>query len=151
MNSTRSDIPRFSASLALAAALMAAPSPGHSADTRNEPYLLIELNNLEQQKNACRLSLLIENKLGAAIDNLDFELVLFGTDERIMQLVAVRAGAFPKGKTRVKQFDLKSVECPGIARALLNTITRCDATGYTAASCLTAARTRTRTKTQLSY
>ena len=136
--------------LCLAATIALAP-PATAADGDRQPHLVIELNNIQQQPAACRLSLLIENKLGAAIEDLGFELVLFATDERIMQLLAVQAGAFPKAKTRVKQFDLKSVDCAGIGRILLNNVTSCTITGFTPATCLAATRTRSRTTVQLTY
>jgi hypothetical protein len=132
-------------------ATMAANIPALAADPPAQPGLTIELNNLEQRSNACRLTLLIDNKLGTKISDLGFELVLFGKDQRIIQLLAVEAGSFPKTKSRVKQFDLTSVACVDISRILLNSITRCAANDFTPDTCLAATRTTTRTSVPLAY
>ncbi|MBU1175270.1 MAG: Tat pathway signal sequence domain protein [Alphaproteobacteria bacterium] len=137
--------------IAAAAALLAATHQPVIAQDEKQTRLTIELNDIEQQQTACRLTLLIENKLGAAITDLGLELVLFGPDQRIMKLIAVPAGAFPPSKTRIRQFDLAGIQCAGISRILLNTITRCEGAGMSPSHCLEAAKTRSRVKVDLQY
>lgn len=116
-----------------------------------EPALVIELNKLEQNGEACRLTLLVGNSLGTRIKQLDLELALFGADNRLSKLLAVPAGSFPPGKTRVRQFDIAATPCPSIARILLNTITACAGDGLTPDTCLDRASTRSATAIPLSY
>jgi hypothetical protein len=113
--------------------------------------LTIELNNLEQRRDTCRLTLLIENKLGSAIDNLGFELVLFDNAQRIKRLLAVAAGSFPRSKSRVRQFDLPSTSCSSIGRVLLNAITSCAGDGMSPDHCLNLTQTRSRITVELAY
>lgn len=132
-------------------ALLASALSSPVAATDPKPHLIIELNNLEQRTGACRLSLLIENRLGSPLRDLAFELVLFDKNQRISQLLAVPAGAFPKSKSRVKQFDIKSIECAAVSRILFNTISRCKARDMTPDKCLAVTRTRSRTTVPLTY
>ncbi|MEO0619866.1 MAG: hypothetical protein AAFZ01_11395 [Pseudomonadota bacterium] len=127
----------------LLAVLFAAPWPPKShAD--EAPRLSIELNNLTNVGGACRVTFLMKNALGRAVTDLRFELVLFGKDQRIMRLIAVTAGQLPVGKSRVRQFDLKGIECGDVGRALLNDITQCAGDQLTPATCLAAAKLSSR-------
>jgi len=129
------------------AACLFASAPNAFADTG----LSIELNKLEQQQSACRLTLLIENKLETRINDLNFELALFGSDKQITKMLAISAGSFPTRKTRIRQFDLPDTKCESISRFLLNSITKCDGDGLTPENCLDRTRTGSTTKTSLDY
>jgi hypothetical protein len=137
--------------LNLIGSVMISVLPADAAEPAVTSQLIIELNNLDQRPDACRLTLLVENQLGDTIPDLSFELVLFGKDQRIMQLLAVTAGSFPKSKSRVKQFDLKSIACDDIGRILLNSITRCSGGTLSPDTCLAATRTTSRTAVPLAY
>lgn len=115
------------------------------------PHLTIELNKLEQRDSACRLTLLIENRLGQTLRALDLELVLFARDQRIMRLIAAKAGWFPKAKSRVRQFDLPAIKCQQISRVLVNTINKCEGDELTPERCLGLTRTRSRADVPLIY
>jgi hypothetical protein len=133
--------------LVLAIVLVTATSSARAQKSATDrPTLVIELNTLKPADGNCRIAFVIENRLGVAIRNLSFELVLFDKSQRILSLLSVAAGAFPKGKTRVKLFDIEAVGCDTVARALLNDITQCDGDGLTAASCLHASVLRSRTQ-----
>lgn len=143
----------------LAACGLASPRAADraNADDRNaddgntDGRIVIELNNVAQHGAACRLSLLFANNLGKAIDQLALELVLFGSDGRVVALLATNAGAFPAGKSRLKQFDLRDRSCDSIGRILLNDVTECEGDGLTPASCTAAARPSSRVDIPLSY
>lgn len=132
--------------IAASGALLLA-TPGASA----EGTLSIELNKLEQQNAACRLTLLIKNDLNTRIEALDFELALFGQDKKITKLLAIAAGSFPNQKTRIRQFDLTDTACSGISRFLLNSVTKCTGDGLTPDNCLERTKTRSTTNIALDY
>lgn len=137
------------ASLALAASLGVAHASDDPAQAPSS--LAIELNALDQRGDACRLSFLISNQTGVALDALSFELVLFDTSQRILSLVAADAGAMPKGKSRVKQFDIAGRDCSQISRLLLNDITQCKGGSLTPKTCVEAVKLSSRASIPLVY
>ncbi len=137
--------------LATFAVLALTPAHADTEKKASQPSLVVELNNLEAKEAACRLSMLIENQLGAALDELTFELVLFDKDQRITSQLAVKAGALPKDKSRVMQFDLQAVSCTDIGRILFNSISKCSGPALTPEQCLAATTTRSRTEVKLTY
>lgn len=125
--------------LLFAVACCTAASPSRAQKPADDkPALVIELNKLEPIDDGCRIAFVIQNKLGVALGSLAFELVLFDKSQRILTLLSVEAGGFPRTKTRVKQFDIKAIACDGIGRALLNDISECSGNQLTAAMCLKA-------------
>ncbi|MEM8836573.1 MAG: hypothetical protein AAGE89_00650 [Pseudomonadota bacterium] len=126
---------------------------GQAAQSAEEadPSLIIELNNLQPNGTACRASFLVQNKLKSSLKSLEFEIVLFDSDERITQLLSIATGAFPENKSRVSQFDLPETDCTGIGRMMLNTITVCDGGDLSAETCLNATETRSRAGVDLVY
>lgn len=122
-----------------------------AADTKepSKAHLSIELNRLDPVTGACRASFVIANKLGTGLGALGFEIVLFGKDERLLQLISFPAGALPKGKTVVRRFDIAGVPCDTIGRALLNAIPQCDGEGLDPATCLRRVRTTSRAGIEL--
>ena len=135
----------------LALAVIAACA-GASAATASEaakagegPSLMLELNAVKPAGSACRIAFVVKNELGTAIKDLGFELVLFDKSQRVQTVLSVAAGSMPVAKTRVKQFDLKGIDCDSIGRVLLNDVSRCDGEGLSAAGCLKAARPSSKT------
>lgn len=120
--------------VALVLALMLPLSPAQAGE------LTLELNNMSPNKSACRVSFLIRNGFDKAITKSAFELVLFGKDKRTLRIVVVKPGLLPPSKSRVKQFDLKGVNCTQVARVLLNDVRECDGEGLNPAMCLTASK-----------
>ncbi len=108
------------------------------------PALKLELNTAQQQENACRIAFVMQNRLATAIEKLVFELVVFDTNKRVSRILAIDIGALPKGKTRVRQFDLTGIRCDKIGRLLLNDIKHCAGSGLTAALCLSRTKTSSR-------
>ena len=118
--------------------MVALAVPGVSSPSAGDgPALGIELNNAEQTGKACRLSFLFANKLGAGLEKLSMQIVVFGKDERIRNLVTLSAGALPRDKRRVRQFDLPGTDCGEVARILLNDLPACEGAGIEAGSCMT--------------
>lgn len=127
--------------------------PGNAADKKdaNAKALAVELNNMTAVKSACRVTFLISNKLGVPIEDLAFELVLFGKDQKVVTLLGVSAGRLPIGKSRVKQFDLKAINCANISRLLLNDVTRCEGKDLNPQVCLAAVKPTSRLNVSLMY
>lgn len=117
------------------------------AQAEEQPVLEVELNSLAKSApNGCRLNFLLRNALPSAIENLAFEIVLFDQDGRVSNLLRLSVGALTKGKTRVRQFDLKNTECGHISRVLINEITVCKGEDLSPRICLQALKAKSRTK-----
>lgn len=116
------------------------------ADT---PGVTLELNTLQQEAAACRMSFVMQNQMATDIEKLVFEIVVFDGDKRVARILAIDVGALPKAKTRVRQFDLKDMRCDNVGRVLLNDIKDCAGTGLTAALCLS--RTTTLSRLNVSF
>lgn len=108
------------------------------------PALTLELNTVQQQASACRIAFVMHNRLATAIEKLVFELVVFDKNKRVARILAIDIGALPKGKTRVRQFDLTGMRCDKIGRLLLNDIKHCAGPGLSAALCLSRTQTSSR-------
>jgi hypothetical protein len=122
-----------------------------SSEANEKPGLSIELNRLDANADSCRTTFVIRNDLGAEIRALTFEIVLFDKDQKLLRLTSFPAGAFPKGKTIVQQFDIPGIVCGTIGRALLNAISQCDGEGLDPARCLAGVRTMSRAGVDLVY
>lgn len=134
---------RMIVALCLVLAIGKAPTLALAEDNAQ---LSIELNDMTAKDTACRTTFLIKNDLSVGLEDLAFELVLFGKDQRIVQLITVSTGKLPRGKSRVKQFDLKGVDCSAVGRVLLNDIARCRGGDLTPETCLAAAKPSSRMK-----
>lgn len=89
--------------------------------------LLVELNKLEPQPQACRAYLLFQNRGDTAYTSLKLDLVLFDTGGVIARRLLVEGAPIAAEKTVIKQFDLADLPCDGIGRVLLNDVTACEA------------------------
>lgn len=121
--------------------------PGVSSPSAGDgPSLRIELNKAEQAGGACRLSFLFANRLGSALDKLSMQIVVFDGEEKIRQLVTLSAGALPRDKHRVRQFDLPGTDCGEVARVLLNDLPVCEGAEIDRAACAAALDITSRAK-----
>ena len=98
--------------------------------------LTLELNTLDAAENGCRLTFVMRNRLGEAIEALGMELALFAPDGRVASMIALDGGALPAGKTRVKRFVVPEVACAEVGRVLLNDVTRCEGAELSPATCI---------------
>ena len=95
-----------------------------------EAQVRVELNKLEEMQGACRAYLLFENATESAFDALKLDLVMFGPDGVVAKRLAVEGAPLPVGKTSVKLFDIKGLDCTEIGQILLNDLIACrDAQG----------------------
>ncbi|WP_170984562.1 hypothetical protein [Rhodoligotrophos defluvii] len=111
--------------------------------------LEVELNRLEQREGACRLSMVYRNRLGADIEALQLEAVLFDGDQRVERFLVFSSKALPAGKIRVQQFDIQGLECASVGSVLINDVKACQGTGLEPAQCLAALSLSSRADTKL--
>jgi hypothetical protein len=131
--------------LALAAPV-AAEQPGKPARS-----LSLDLNSLSAtEAGGCRLSFVIRNGLGADIDTLVTEAVLFDAGGQVATLTLFDFGSLPAGRPRVRQFDMAGLSCDGIGGVLVNGIATCEGAGLTPAACLDGLRLSSQTDVEVS-
>ncbi len=123
----------------LAALVSMSPMAGGAALAQEAPptaALRLELNGLEPSPAGCRLTFLIRNGLGAALDKAAFEIVLFDQAGLVQQLTVLDFKDLPNSKTKVRQFDLADTDCTAVGRVLLNDAVICEGEGLEAGACL---------------
>ena len=103
------------------AAVEAAPAAAPAADA-----ILIELNKLEPQADACRAYLVLNNPAGPDITDLKLDLILFNQEQVIERRIAVGLSPLLAGKTTVKLFDIQGQDCARIGSVLINEVMSCN-------------------------
>ncbi len=87
--------------------------------------LSLELNAAQDVGQACRLSFLITNETGRAIDKAVFETVIFDTQGSVIKLSLFDFRDLPQDRPRVRQFDLPDRPCATVGRVLINGASSC--------------------------
>lgn len=113
---------------------LVAPLPA-MADATATARLSVELNRIDtvqiatvqsdMMQDACRLTFLAQNMLGADIAALALETVLIDVDGRVDRLTLFDFGALPEGIPRVRQFDIPGLACERLGRVLINGVAEC--------------------------
>lgn len=128
------------ASRRILTAILALSLPAGGAALAQEPVsapsLRLEFNGLEPSTAGCRLTFVVENGLGAALDRAAFEIVLFNRDGLVDRLTVLDFKDLPDGKTKVRQFDLPNADCAGIGRVLVNDAVACQGEGVEPFACI---------------
>src|SRR4051794_22664632 len=135
----------FLGMLAVAALLVPAV-----VQAQEEPPLTLELNKLEPvgPGGGCRAYLVATNPEGGArIDVLRLDLVLFGSDGVIVRRIALDIGPVAPGRTQVRPFELRDVNCDAIGQILVNDTMLCKVAGADRTDCLDRLRTSSRVPT----
>ena len=115
--------------LSIVAAFFGAMTPA-LAQQSTTPALSLTLNStMTTEEGGCRLIFVLQNDLGAALERLVAEAVLFDAAGRVASLTLFDFGALPEGRPRVRQFDLAGQGCDGIGAVLINGIGTCDGAG----------------------
>ncbi|RVV98557.1 hypothetical protein EKE94_06480 [Mesobaculum littorinae] len=113
------------------------------------PALSVELNAMTPTEGACRLTFLVENRLGADLDKAVFETVLL-TDEGIVdRLTLFDFRDLPQDRRRVRQFDLPNLDCGGLGQVLFNAADSCDGAGIAPGACMDALDLSSRTDVEM--
>lgn len=133
--------PTRCAAVAVALTALGAPGLARSADTPPAPRLGLALNTLAPTEGGgCRLTFVIRNELGASLDTLVAEAVLFDRQGHVATMTLFDFGALPEGRPRVRQFDLAGQSCEAIGEVLVNGIGTCEGEGLAPAACLDGLR-----------
>jgi hypothetical protein len=114
------------------------------AEKAKQSGISLELNSLKSVGSGCRIAFVIHNGYEVAISDLGFELVLFDKNQFVTTVLSVKAGALPRSKTRVKQFDIGKVDCGNVGRILLNDFDQCKGEGLDAPACLKSVKLTSR-------
>jgi hypothetical protein len=96
---------------------------GVAASAPAEP-IRVELNAMEDAEGRCRVSFVIENKGGAAVETLRLDLALFNRGGIVQRRVATDMGPVRAAKTIVKTFTLDG-SCEEIGAVLVNEVAAC--------------------------
>jgi len=129
--------------------LSAAFSPAQAQDAPAQteaPELALELNALQPSERGCRVTFLVSNALGKELSQVAFELALFTKAGMISRLTVVDFKDLPVGKTKVRQYDLPSLNCADVGRILVNNTTECAGDGVEADACIRHLKTKTGTE-----
>jgi hypothetical protein len=102
----------------------------------------VELNRLEQNGEACRMTFVAHNGLEANLSASGFEMVVFDAKGLVKLMTVFDFGALPAGKTVVRRFDLPDTGCESVSRVLVNGAARCKGEGVDASACAAALRTK---------
>lgn len=129
---------------------LTAAGPAAAEGQPPDPALLIELNKAEQLEDTCRLVFMTRNELGANLDELSFETVLFDTQGTVERFTLFDFRDVPAGKTRVRQFDLPDARCASIGRVLINGTAACKGEGIADGDCASRLDPSTRIDMELS-
>ncbi|MEX0957039.1 MAG: hypothetical protein WDZ83_17730 [Rhizobiaceae bacterium] len=127
---------------------LALPFAAGPVAAQDEPVLAMDLNGLTQTDAGCRFTFVIENMLPGDLNKAIFEFVLFGADGLVERLLTLDFKELPKGKTRVRQFDLADLQCTALARILVNDASECSGEGTDPAACMRDLKTSTATELQ---
>lgn len=97
-----------------------------AAGTAQAQDLQIDLNTLDAQPGACRLTFVASNTTEFSIERLVIEAVLFTKAGRVAQFTLFDFAALPMGRQRVRQFDVAGLACDDLGQVLLNGVSACD-------------------------
>lgn len=98
--------------------------------------LAVEINKAEQLEATCRLVFMTHNGLGADLDELALETVLFDTEGGVERFTLFDLREVPAGKMRVRRFDLADTQCSSIGKVLINGASACKGEGLTGGECI---------------
>ena len=94
-------------------------APAHAQET-----VRVELNTLENADNRCRMTFVIENKTGRAVDSLKLDLALFNTEGAVYRRMVADMGPVRAAKTVVKTFATDG-DCAQLGALLVNEVAAC--------------------------
>lgn len=109
----------------------------------------LELNTMQDTEGACRLSFVADNRLDTDIEKAVFETVIFDGSNGVVTLSLFDFQNLPKGRPRVRQFDVAGIACGSIGRVLINGANTCTANGTASDMCDSALSTSSRIDVEL--
>ena len=118
------------------------------ADERSAS-LSVELNTLSDVSGGCQITFLAENSVGADLESVVFETVLFDTRGAVKLLTLFDFGAIPADAPRVRQFVVPATRCGDLGRILINGVNTCTAPGLAEADCASGLTLKSRLDVEL--
>ncbi|MEO1104417.1 MAG: hypothetical protein AAFW98_11900 [Pseudomonadota bacterium] len=106
----------------------AAQNAGAASASPATPQLTVELNKMEDTGDICRAYFIVRNDAGAGLDALELDTFLFGTDDIILQRLALPFGAVADGRMRIVSFEF-AMTCEAIGKLFVNDIIACETGG----------------------
>jgi hypothetical protein len=94
-------------------------APAHAQDS-----VRLELNTVENADNRCRMTFVIENKTGHAVDSLKLDFALFNAEGAVYRRMVTDMGPVRAAKTVVKTFATDG-DCAQLGSLLVNEVTAC--------------------------
>jgi hypothetical protein len=105
--------------LALATLLTLASFAAHAEDA-----VQLELNKVETAENRCRMTFVIENKSGHALESLKLDLALFNTEGAVYRRMLTEMAPIRANKTVVKTYSADG-DCAQLGAVLVNEVDAC--------------------------
>lgn len=133
-----------------AACLAACLLSSHAgAQTPQGAHISIELNALEAEGDACRISFVIQNGHAFEIGQAVYEAVLFGAEGQVDRLTLLDFGALPAARPRVRQFVIPDLACADLTRLLFNGAQTCAGDSVPQSACSEGLALRSRTDVEV--
>ncbi|MEP5212039.1 hypothetical protein [Sulfitobacter pontiacus] len=111
--------------------------------------LSLELNAADNFGESCRLSFLLRNETDTDITSFVAETVLFSDQGQVALLTLFDFGLLPKGRPRVRQFQVPEISCDRLGMVLINGADTCTGGDHTAQSCAAVLSLTSRVKIKL--
>ncbi|WP_170425997.1 hypothetical protein [Ruegeria arenilitoris] len=111
--------------------------------------LQVELNTVQDVGSSCRLTFVVENQTGTAIDEASFETVIFDASGSVVSFSLFNFRDLPADRLRVRQFDLPGMACSAVGRALINGTNTCTVAGEDSSICEDGLKLQSRTDVEL--
>ncbi len=117
----------------------------HAQDGIAKPSVSIELNTVKPGESGCKLSFLVLNTHGAAIEKAVYETVLFDSAGQVDRLTLFDFGTLPPDRPRVRQFSISGMDCNTLGQVLINGAHTCEAPDLDDKACEAGLTLTTRT------
>lgn len=115
----------------------------HAGEAASAHSLKLQLNAVEPSQAGCRLTFVVENKLGGDLSKAAFEIAFFDAKGIVTRMTVLEFKNLPAGKTKVSRFDVAGAQCDAIGRVLVNDATECSGEGIDPLACLRGLVTET--------
>ena len=113
----------FALGLAAVFALTILGSPAQA----QEKSLLLELNRMEQQAEACRFDWRVSNRSPSRIQDFAADFVFFDKDGVNIARMSIPFGTLAREKSVLRSFQLSPFDCALVGEVLFNEVAACTA------------------------
>jgi hypothetical protein len=96
----------------------------------------IELNKLEDIEGKCAASLVLTNRMSETLEQVRFDLYVFGQDGVIARRLLLDTGPMRVDKTTVATFALLDHPCSSVGRLLISDVPLCKTANGTPLDCI---------------